>query len=135
MENNVIFYYMREDSQPDYAKNGHPYGVVAFEYTNDGKVNRAISICSDEDQFNKRIGKQIALARLEAVKEKKENIEFKQYANGIFNAKYFSTRMRFMNLYFAKDNADKFYCAHYNVVPTEYEESLLENLSKTNKYN
>jgi hypothetical protein len=126
MINEVIFYYLREDKNDGYAKNGHPYGVVAFEYANDGKINRAISLCSEADQFNKRIGKQIALARLAVVKENKVNIEFKRYANGIFERDYYAKRVADLHTP---------YCAEYCVEPTEYELNLLNQLSKLNKFN
>lgn len=50
-----------------YPEERIPYATVAVEEREDGLVNRAYAYCSYKDQFNKKIGRQIALQRLYAL--------------------------------------------------------------------
>lgn len=50
-----------------YPEERVPYATVAVEEREDGLVNRAYAYCSFKDQFNKKVGRQIALQRLYAL--------------------------------------------------------------------
>ena len=53
---------------------GRPYATVAFEINKDGTVNRGVSICSEKDEFIKKVGINKAIGRLESAKKAKHNI-------------------------------------------------------------
>ena len=72
MSNDIHVYYLRDT-------NRKPYATIAIKKTEDSVWCRGVSICSVDDPFNKRIGKQIAIDRLnKAINTKKSDI-IKEY--------------------------------------------------------
>jgi len=67
----VFYYYLRDEE----AK---PFGCVCIGYDNDCKFSRGISLCSSEDQFNKKVARKISRGRcMRAIGTKSSNFKIK----------------------------------------------------------
>lgn len=107
-----------------YVRNGnHPFATVAVAKTSDGKVVRGVAICSDNDQFQKKVGTATAMGRLKQALAKKSTSD-----------KMIGTRSDGSSP--KSDVACEFYCQtngqikflfEYDAKPTEAELSILKN--------
>jgi hypothetical protein len=71
----VEIYYLRNNVKMNTCKGEKemnvPFATVAVEINDDNTVNRGVAICSDLDNFNKKKGRNLAMARLEYAKNNK----------------------------------------------------------------
>ena len=112
--NDVIFYYLRDNElnkKDKCAKKGQPFGVVAMRINEDGTINRGVSICSPQDNFNRIAGKGIAIKRLMEAENKKNSKCFGVYV-GEFD------KMNIHNMPFKE-------CYSYHTEPNESESCII----------
>ena len=102
MKNEVFYYYLRD-------KQNHPYGCVAIQETNDGKINRGVSICSKADRWDRACARGIAFKRCQKASESLFPIPFGTY-NG--------TKRHMPEIGFA-------YKSEGNATPTEAEAKII----------
>lgn len=102
MENEVFYYYLRNEKN-------QPYGCVAIQETANGNINRGVSICSVTDNFNRKHARGLALKRL--------NI-----ARGSLFGKPFDKYYGNKSTIPVQPDFNKYDC---NVKPTEFEARIL----------
>jgi len=69
MTDTIQYYYLRD------FKTYQPYACIAINQNDDGTVDRGISICSSEDQFDKKLARSKSRGRLLHAAYKKCNSE------------------------------------------------------------
>lgn len=113
----VIFYYVRYNDN-------RPFACVALAAHPEGRFCRGVSICSEKDQFCRKVARQLAYGRLCKAFGKGQTLD--PVVTGDF-------------LWRSTERLDAFYNATgigyktgYNVQLTEYEQKLVESaMSKT----
>lgn len=107
-------YYLRDD-------NRHPIGVVAITPAEDGRLHRGISILSDDDPWDRELGRKIAVSRCKrAVAKQGTDLPVSDCRDATLR---FSSEF---NAYAFKS------C--FNVEPLPREEGILRNLLKRTKH-
>ena len=106
-----------EESLVYYVRQGHiPVGCVAISLNDDGTIDRGVSYCSRKDNFSKKKGRNLALARL-AIARKGIDVKFGEYQGNKRPGLVVVDRFEF--------------CAAHKALPTKFEERMLykpENL-------
>lgn len=77
----VNVYYQRD------VETAHPYATVAIAVTTKGEIYRGLAICSENEQFDKNVGRELALRRVDDVIHNLPLCEPLVYNNGNFLTK------------------------------------------------
>ena len=112
---------------PYYVKSGldETFAAIVFTAADDGKVHRGIALCSDKDQFNKKLGRKIAHNR--CVKAAK--LGYSAYPMNPGERLSADLFVALTDGAFTDPDHQMVYKAAFNVDPTEFEKNIIDRIA------